>query len=134
MQLININKPVDRRRLLAIIAALSSFTLLARFFRSLRSNYLRWKALGKGGVPYNAFGWLMQWLFFIAKGRGDTTSLECYGEPWGDMPEEQRERNRHRFLEDLPQRKDFKSYAAPFTIPQRQLNAGFVPPMLRVGV
>lgn len=108
---------------LQIAAAICTFSLLGWIALVLRSNYLRWKAIGPGGVPRNPYGWALQWLLDLVLGRRDTTYLLCFDLKLArmkGMTKEDREIAQRRFLEDLPQRKAPKARAAPFAVPQRQ--------------
>jgi hypothetical protein len=124
--------PLDRRALLMrfrnveplqIAAAIGTFSVLGWITLVLRSNYLRWKAIGPGGVPGNPYGWALQWLLDLVLGHRDTTHLLYFDLKLArmkGMTKEDRDLAQRRFLEDLPPRKEPKARAAPFAIPQRQ--------------
>lgn len=108
---------------LQITAAIGTFSLLGWITLVLRSNYLRWKAIGPGGVPRNPYGWVLQWLLDLVLGHRDTTYLLYFDLKLArmkGMTKEDRDLAQRRFLEDLPLRKAPKARAAPFAVPQRQ--------------
>lgn len=108
---------------LQIAAAIGTFSLLGWITLVFRSNYLRWKAIGPGGVPRNPYGWALQWLLDFFLGHRDTTYLLYFDLKLArmkGMTKEDRDLAQRRFLKDLPQRKEPKARAAPFAIPQRQ--------------
>jgi hypothetical protein len=137
---------LDRRALLLhlrnagplkIAAAVGTFSLLGWITIVLRSNYLRWKAIGPGGVPRNPYGWALQWLLDLVLGHRDTTYLLYFDLKLArmkGMTEQDRALATQRFLEDLPPRKAPKARAAPFAIPQRQKIAGTGLEMLEVRI
>jgi hypothetical protein len=108
---------------LQIAAAIGTFSLLGWITVVLRSNYLRWKAIGPGGVPRNPYGWALQWLLDLVLGHRDTTYLLYFDLKLArmkGMTKEDRDLAQRRFLQDLPPRKAPKARAAPFAVPQRQ--------------
>ena len=121
---------------LHLVAAAIGITSLAGWMTLvLRSNYLRWKAIGPGGVPCNAYGWALQWLLDLTLGHHDTTYLLYFDLKLArmtGMSKEDRALAQHRFLEDLPVRNGPRARAAPFAIPQRQKVAGTGLEMLAV--
>jgi hypothetical protein len=120
-----------------IFAAVIIVSLLGWITLALRSNYLRWKAIGPGGVPRNLYGWALQWLLDLTFGHHDTTFLLYFDLQLArmkGMTEEDRALAQRRFLEDLPVRSEPKARAAPFAVPQRQKIAGTGLEMLEVRI
>jgi len=111
------------KRPLPALAAVSTFSLAAWATVQLRANYLEWKAMGPGGVPYNAFGWAVQYLLYLGYGHNDTTDLDYPDKYLKNAAAEDRTLAERRFLPDLSERKGPGVRALPFAIPQRQRKA-----------
>ena len=43
-------------------------------------HYIRWLNLGRGGLPYNAGGWIVNWIAYLFSSK-DLTSLAPYSNP-----------------------------------------------------
>lgn len=98
------------------------FILTAGTLFTAISDYRGWRALGAGGLPYNPFGWAIQWYLSWRMGK-DTVSLECYDKPLdASVSDKERARNDTSYLKSfLPIREGQRKRAAHWVIPQRQL-------------
>ncbi|KAL9052101.1 MAG: hypothetical protein Q9162_005618 [Coniocarpon cinnabarinum] len=65
---------------LAMLGASHGALFLYVILRSIYQNYARWRNLGKGGLPANPLGWMIQWLF-RPLGLHDMISLWPYSYP-----------------------------------------------------
>jgi hypothetical protein len=85
-------------------------------------DYRGWLGLGAGGLPYNFFGWVLQWLIKLTIAKRDTISLECYDKTLKiDLSESEKRRNDTNYLSSLPQRPGDRPKVAHWVIPHRQL-------------
>ena len=84
-------------------------------------DYRGWLNLGAGGLPYNFFGWLLQWVLKLALAKRDTVGLECYDKPFKmDLSEDEKRRNNTSYLSSLPQRPGTRPKVAHWVIPHRE--------------
>lgn len=85
-------------------------------------DYRGWLALGAGGLPYNLFGWVVQWYCKLRMAR-ETMNLECYTKPLPEsISDKEKARNDASYLTaSLPTRQGQRRRAAHWVIPQRQL-------------
>jgi hypothetical protein len=67
-------KQIPPRTAFITAAAVAGLTHAVRSYRA-------WLALGKGGLPYNVFGWLMQVAAKLLRARTDVTRLGLYSRP-----------------------------------------------------
>jgi len=104
---------------LPTLAAVGTLSLLGWRTLALRSNYLQWKAMGPGGMPYNPFGWALAYLVDLALGQ-DAHRLDCYDKALDALTGEEKALAQRRFLDHLPPRRGPPARALPFAIPQRQ--------------
>ena len=94
-------------------------------------DYRGWLDLGAGGLPYNFWGWLLQWAIKLTLAKRDTISLECYDEPLKiDLTESEKLRNTSKHLAPLPQRPGGRPKVAHWVIPHRQLRKAPTSPAL----
>jgi len=78
------------------------------------SDYSGWHQMGAGGIPHNAFGWVVQ-NFLRLRGTQDKRSTACYDTLKAQSPLEQAS-----FLDvDLPRRASPRT--GPWVVPHRQL-------------
>ena len=90
--------------------------LLLPLFRYAYLDYQGWYALGAGGLPHNAFGWLLQTLLRLRASRNLRDS-SCY-----DVALESNELERTSFLGDqLPARTGNTPKTGEWVVPHRQL-------------
>lgn len=95
----------------------ASVTVAVLFFQ-FRQNYLAWLSLGRGGVPYNPIGWLINWLLYPLS-NGDTNSLAFYDHQETALAAD--DRRRSKFLDaPLPPREQPPPEVPNFVAPQRQ--------------
>lgn len=111
------------KRPLPALAAVGTLSLAAYATVQFRTNYLEWKAMGPGGVPFNPLGWAAQHLLYLKYGHNDTTSLDYPDQFLSKAAEEDRALAKRQFLTDLADRKGPRVRALPFAIPQRQKKA-----------
>jgi len=84
-----------------------------------RSDYLGWLSLGKGGVPYNVFGWMLQSMLRPFAFR-ETRSLAPYSR--ADVIKMYEPTGRNRYIEgDLGFRAGDRPAVGPWVAPQREL-------------
>lgn len=121
------------RKPLLAVAIVGALTLLGWSTASMRTNYVKWKAMGPGGAPNNVVGWIMQHALDLTLGQ-DTTRLDYYDKPLKGVSEEAGELVQRRFLQDLPERSEPAAKALPFCLPQRERFIGAEPEMLKVGI
>ena len=94
-------------------------------------DYRGWLNLGAGGLPYNFFGWLLQWVLKLALAKRDTSGLECYDRPLKiDLSESEKCRNYTSYLSSLPQRPGPRPKVAHWVIPHRELQMTPLSPAL----
>ena len=104
------------------IAAALLLPLLYGSVQICLHDYRGWLDLGAGGLPYNFFGWLLQWLIKLAVAKRDTVGLECYDKPFKiDVSESEKRRNEINYLSSLSQRPGGRPRVAHWVIPHRQL-------------
>lgn len=77
------------------------------------SDYRAWKSLGKGGVPYNFWGWLMVTRFRLAKRDPFITAI--YNDRIGSAEDSVQ-------LSDLPSRQGPRPRIGVHPVPHRQLD------------
>ena len=77
------------------------------------SDYRAWKSLGRGGVPYNFYGWLMVTRFRLAK--RDSISTTIYNDRLGNAEDSVN-------LRDLPLRQGSRPRIGAHPVPHRQLD------------
>ncbi|ETT35891.1 hypothetical protein C162_29114 [Paenibacillus sp. FSL R7-269] len=76
-------------------------------------DYKKWKSLGKGGVPFNPYGWLLVSYYRLKK--RDPLSLDIYKERIGGPEDSIR-------LETLPYREGERPRIGVHPVPHRQLD------------
>ena len=76
-------------------------------------DYREWRALGKGGVPYNLYGWMMVTRFRLEA--RDTLGTAIYRDRMGGPDDSIR-------LPDLPQREGPRPRMGKHPVPHRQLD------------
>jgi hypothetical protein len=92
-------------------------------FSWMVNDYRGWRNLGPGGLPYNICGWLLQWMIRLIFAKNDTKGLSCYDQPnKTPLPEDEEAKNQRNYVGTLPHRSGPNARAAPWVIPQRQLN------------
>ena len=77
------------------------------------SDYRAWKSLGKGGVPYNFYGWLMVTRFRLAK--RDPFNTAIYNDRMGGAEDSTQ-------LDELPARQGPRPRIGVHPVPHRQLD------------
>jgi hypothetical protein len=103
----------SRNRTTATIIGLLSFLGIVIGY----NDYQAWKALGRGGMPYNIKGWLYQSMLRL-KASNDITSTKCYDE----LMKQSELESRTFFSQELPVRKGAKPTMSTHIIPHRQLD------------
>lgn len=99
------------------VAAFAGALPAALALRALYADYTAWLALGAGGLPHNALGYLIQVCMRIAAPR-DTRSLDPYLSV--KQVSVYKRDAAAKYLADLPKRAGPRPTVPPFVAPQRQ--------------
>jgi len=104
---------------LVTLAALSG--PLLRLIYISHADYRAWLRVGRGGLPYNAFGWLIQLL--LTPLRGPRLDTGCYDNPKAVAKAGPQALVSYLADEDIPERQGPRPSICHWLLPQRQLDS-----------
>ena len=110
------------------LLAAASLPLLYQIFALVRQDYRGWKALGKGGLPYNVWGWLINSVLRTL-GR-ETKSTKCYDSE--KLQSKGGAVGTRGWLSDIPIRAGLRPSIGPWMAPHRHLDQHANPELNKV--